>query len=150
RSIGYSVLRSGLLPSRMQIEEGGAGIDISGLGGHEDQWTPRPVPTWKESGTDQMHLTRERRKIIAGNNRPKLLGKDVEVANYTSDLLKGFTEMYQLLVAHREELLTRILPRFEWDEIRIIFRATQTYATLLYESFHPDRQRDTFERERLL
>jgi type 2 lantibiotic biosynthesis protein LanM len=150
RSIGYSVQRTGLLPARMQLEDGGAGLDISGLGGWGGQLTPRPVSVWKAEGTDQMHMTRERREIPTSKNRPTLLGKDVEVADYTDDILKGFTETYRLLMHHREAWLTHILPRFERDEVRVILRATRTYAILLSESFHPERLGDTFERERLL
>src|SRR5262249_38231112 len=139
QSMGYSVQRTGLLPSRMQIEDGGVGLDISGLGGWGGQFTPRPVAVWKGEGTDQMHLARERREIPASKNRPTLLGKDVEVADSTDDILKGFTEMYRLLVRHREEWLTRILPRFERDEVRVILRATRTYGLLLSESYHPER-----------
>lgn len=147
--IGYSVLRTGLLPSRTRVEEGKAGIDISGLGGQEGQFLPRPVPTWKESGTDQMHLQPEPYEIPSGWNRPKLPGQNIDIINYSSVILKGFTEMYRLLVRHREEWLDVILPRFEHDEVRIILRHTQTYATLLSESSHPDRQREAFACERL-
>jgi type 2 lantibiotic biosynthesis protein LanM len=148
RSIGYSVLRAGLLPSRRLIEEGDAGVDMSGLGGQEGQVTP-PVPIWKEEATDQMRLARERRTLSASKNRPKLLGEEVQASHYAADLLKGFTEMYRLLVRHQEGWLTRILPRFERDEVRVILRDTRTYMTLVSEGFHPEYLGDALERERL-
>jgi type 2 lantibiotic biosynthesis protein LanM len=149
QSIGYSVLRTGLLPSRMYIEEGKAGIDVSGLGGKEGQMTPWAVPVWKEGGTDQMRLKREHRTMSGAKNRPGLPGQDVETTDYIPDILKGFTEMYRLLVSHQEEWITQILPRFEHDEVRVILRATRTYGLLLSESYHPEHLRDAFEHERL-
>lgn len=148
-SIGYSVQQTGLLPSRVQVEDGGVGLDISGLGGRGGQLTPRPMPVWKAEGTDQMRITRERRELPGHKNRPTLLGKDVEVIDYADTILKGFTEMYRLLMQHREAWQTHILPRFERDEVRVILRATRTYGTLFNESLHPECLRDTFARERL-
>src|SRR5581483_7081820 len=114
---------------RIQLEEGGEGLDISGLGGHAGQVSPRPVPTWKESGTDQMRVGRELRKISGARNRPKLQGQEVEITNYTAEILKGFAELYRLLMHHQEECLTQILPRVEQDGIRVILRPTRTYTT---------------------
>jgi type 2 lantibiotic biosynthesis protein LanM len=94
-------------------------------------------------------MTRARREIQVSKNRPTLLRQNVEVASYSYDILKGFTEMYRLLMHHQEEWLIQVLPRFERDDVRVFLRPTRTYATLLSESFHPAHLRDTFERERL-
>lgn len=149
KSIRSSVLRIGLLPQRGQRKEGEEGIDVSGLGGQEGQQTPHPVPVWKASGTDQMHIAHEYLEIPESKNRPKLRGKSVEALDYMPSLLRGFTEMYQMLVKHREEWVMQILPRFEYDEVRAIMRHTRTYAALLSESYHPERLRDALEQEKL-
>ena len=54
-------------------------------------------------------------------------------------ITSGFTTMYQLLLKHRAELLADggPLTRFADDQVRVILRATRTYALLLQESFHP-------------
>jgi len=149
RPEGYSVLRTGLLPGRFQLEKGGAGRDISGLGGHAGQMSPQPVPTWKERGTDQVRLAREHREFPASQNRPRLQGHDVETTRYTTEILKGFMETYRVLMAHQQEWLTAILPRFERDEVRVILRPTGNYTPLLSDSLRPEHLRDAFERERL-
>lgn len=148
-SMGYSVWRTGLLPFHVRVEEEGPGLDVSGLGRSEGEVTPWPVPLWKAQGTDQMHLAREHQTIPSRQNRPKLNGQHVETAEYLTDILKGFAHLYRLLVRHREEWLTQILPRFEQDEIRLILRPTDSYATLLEGSYYPRRLRDGFDRERL-
>jgi type 2 lantibiotic biosynthesis protein LanM len=149
QSINYSVQRIGLLPQRFHIEGGGEGIDISGLGGKKGQLTPWTLPVWKEGRTDQMHIAQEQREIMEKKNRPKLHGEDIDVLRYEPYILKGFTEMYQLLIENREDVLTQLLPGFENDEVRVILRHTRTYATLLRESFHPERLGDALEQEKL-
>jgi len=146
--LNHSVLRIGLLPIRLWSNKEHEGVDISGLGGQEGQLTPRPVPRYTEIGTDQMRLVREQIKLEGGHNRPKLNGQDVETLDYCEQVINGFTRMYQLLITHRDELLTGLLPRFAHDEIRFIARATGIYTMLLNESFHPNMLRDALQRDR--
>ncbi|HET8840126.1 MAG TPA: type 2 lanthipeptide synthetase LanM family protein, partial [Ktedonobacteraceae bacterium] len=148
RSIDNSVFRIGLLPCRIWSSKDASGIDLSGLGGQEGQMTPFAVPRWEASGTDQMHLIRQQVEIPVGQNRPKLNGEDVDVLNYRTQLLQGFTNMYRLLQARRSELITEVLPRFAQDEIRLLFRPTRRYANLLLESFHPELLQDALARDR--
>lgn len=149
QSIGSSVLHTLLLPQRIYLENAGEGLDLSGIGGRKGQVTPFPVFTWKDSGTDQMHAARERQELPGSQNRPMLQEQEREVLPYEASFLKGFTEMYRLLIARREQLLTTMLPRFADDEIRIILRPTRAYALLLNESFHPQYLANELERERL-
>lgn len=149
QSINHTVLRTGLLPQRTQLEIDGEGIDISGLGGKGGQLTPRPISVWKELGTDNMHMERERRAIAEEKNRPKLRGQDVDVVEYTPHILQGFEEMYRLIIKYRAEYLSLQLLPFEQDEIRMILRNTRTYGLLLAESYHPERLQDALERDML-
>jgi lantibiotic modifying enzyme len=66
-------------------------------------------------------------------------------------IVSGFDKMYRCLLSHRNELLADGGPvaRFASDEVRVILRATYTYASLLDESFHPDVLRDALDRDRL-
>jgi type 2 lantibiotic biosynthesis protein LanM len=146
QTIGYSVLRIGLLPHRIWSNDQAVGIDLSGLGGQEGQRTPWPIARWQEPGTDQMHLVREHVKIQGSQNRPKLNNNAVNLLDYSEHIVVGFQRMYRLLMAEKEALLTEQLPRFAYDEVRLIVRPTKTYAKLLSESFHPDLQRNALER----
>lgn len=148
RAIGQSVWRVGLLPCRLWSNEQAMGIDVSGLGGQEGQLTPRPVSLWEEIGTDQTRLVRQRVEIPARQNRPKLNNYDVDVLDYRSDIIAGFTRMYWLLQERRHELIKEFLPRFAHDEIRLLMRPTIIYTHLLDEGSHPDLLRDALERDR--
>ncbi len=150
-TMNHSVLRVGLLPQHMWSDGESAGIDLSGLGSKFGQLTPHTVPRWEGAGTDQMHLLRTRVEIPAGLNRPMLDGMDVNILDYADAVVAGFTSLYQILLKHRDELLSNHGPiaACAEDEVRVIMRPTQNYAMLMGESFHPDVLRDALDRERL-
>jgi type 2 lantibiotic biosynthesis protein LanM len=150
-SVRDSVLRIGLLPERAWANEESEGVDISGLGAANGQLTPFKVSTWEAEGTDAMRFTRKRVEMIVGRHRPCFNGADVDVMDYTHAIADGFTRTYQLLLMHRDELLSEQGPLadFAEDEVRVIPRATRTYGILLEESFHPDMLRNGLDRDRL-
>jgi type 2 lantibiotic biosynthesis protein LanM len=136
-ALGYSALRVGLLPVRYWAEEGGGGVDLSGLGSAAGQLTPGTVPQWEEAGTDNMRIVRKRVPIGRAENRPTIDGDDADPLDHAEQIAAGFDSTYRLLLKHRSEL-REVLTRFSNDEVRVIARATQTYGTILRESFHPD------------
>lgn len=146
-AIGYSVLRVGLLPQRLWEDAESAGIDLSGLAALPGQLSPRPVPRWEGSGTDEMRLVRKRVEMPGEHNRPTLNGSDVNVLDYEDAIVAGFTNLYGTLLQHREELLAGLLQQFADDEVRAIMRATNFYGVLLRESFHPDVLRCGLDRD---
>ncbi len=151
KAITDSVLRIGLLPQRIWSNAESQGIDLSGLGAAAGQLTPYGVPQWERTGTDEMRLTRKPMAIAGEQNRPSLNDAEVDVLGYSKAIVAGFTRIYRLLVKHRKDLLSNDGPlvRFADDEVRVILRPTQTYASLLYESFHPDVLRNALDRDRL-
>ncbi|WP_376793646.1 type 2 lanthipeptide synthetase LanM family protein [Thermogemmatispora sp.] len=148
-AIGHSVLRVGLLPQRLWSNQEGEGIDMSGLGGQPGQLSPRPVPTWKGTGTDEMRLTNERVELPVKENRPRLNDQDINVLDYSQSVIEGFTRAYRLLMAERSELLETYLPRFADVEVRCVLRPTRIYTQLLVDSLHPNVLRDALDRDRL-
>jgi type 2 lantibiotic biosynthesis protein LanM len=152
RTINYSVLRVGLLPQRIWANAESDGIDMSGLSAAAGQLTPQSVLLLEGAGTDEMRFVRKRAPMGERANRPTLNDMEVDVLDYTDEIVTGFTDMYRMLGAYRDELLADGGPvtRFKDDEARVILRATRTYALLLQESFHPDVLRNALDRDRLM
>jgi type 2 lantibiotic biosynthesis protein LanM len=151
-ALASSVLAVGLLPERVWGNAESPGVDISGLGAAEGQMTPNAVLGVEEAGTDAMRIVRRRVPMAGSANRPSLNGADVVVTDYVDAIAVGFAAMYHMLLAQREALLAADGPLapFAQAETRVILRATQVYARLLQESFHPDVLRDALDRDRLL
>ena len=154
RTMRESVLEVGLLPRPIiyQDDDGVGGVDFSGLAGTAGQLTPTPVATWEESGTDRMRLVRRRIEMSGGQNLPSLDGAAHHTLDFSDDIIAGFERTYRLLHRHRDDLLAADGPvaAFADDEVRVILRATRTYAKVLQESRHPDLLRDALDRERFL
>lgn len=146
--VADSVLRVGLLPQITWGNTEAAGIDLSGLGGAKGQLTPEKVPKLVQVGTDTMRVERQQAVIPGSQNRPQLNQQEVNVQEYTDAITEGFTAVYGILLQHRPELL-KILDGFAADEVRVVMRASRTYALLLRESYHPDFLRDALDRDRL-
>lgn len=141
----YSVLRTGLLPLRLWADDDQPGIDMSGLGSAAGQLSPRGVPHWECTDTDEMHIVRKRMQMPESENRPTINGERVNAVDFVDAIADGFASTYQLLLNSRTDLLEAV-DRFSKDEVRVIVRGTHTYGTLLHESFHPDVLRDNGDR----
>jgi type 2 lantibiotic biosynthesis protein LanM len=149
--MAYSVLRIGLLPQRLWLGQSEEGVDISGMGSVEGQLSPKAVPNWKNLGTDEMRLTRQRVALQGGKNQPTYQGMAAQATDYRHALSAGFARMYRLLLHYRDELLAEggPLAHFSQDKVRFIVRPTMVYGKVLQESYHPDVLRDALDREQL-
>ncbi|WP_152627530.1 type 2 lanthipeptide synthetase LanM family protein [Streptacidiphilus melanogenes] len=144
-----SVYRTGLLPHLLLGDR--AAVDASGLGGDAGAPLPADAVTWADPGTDRMRLVRGPQVLTGAANRPSLAGVAAEPAAYLDALLDGFRAGYRAVASGRTELLGSQgwLARFAGAEVRVVVRPTQTYATLLAESTHPDVLRDAAQRDAL-
>jgi type 2 lantibiotic biosynthesis protein LanM len=140
-----SVMRIGLLPMLVTSQEGA--IDLSGLGGDPGSTAPFASASWDGGGTDTMRVVRKHLEFAGGRNRPAVEGAAADLASFTGTLIGGFNAAYQAIAEHREEL-GELAQRFARVQVRIVLRATQTYATLLNEGTHPDLLRDGLNRDR--
>lgn len=151
RELNYSVLRVGLLPQRLFTDMDREGLDVSGMGAAANQVTPFDIAKWKNAGTDEMCLVRDKGVFGGSPNRLIVDGSDVGALRYAEDIVAGFSEVYGVFIRYHDELQSAGGPLawFENDEVRVLVRATRTYARLLQESHHPDVLRDALDRDRL-
>lgn len=143
-----TVLRANMLPERWWGDGANAGVDLSGLTAQEGQLTPRPMLATADTGRDTMRMERRRMSIPAGENRARVHGREVTVNEFAEPLEAGFRRMYALLLEHRQELLGQ-LQSFAGCEVRLLFRNTMHYGTVLLESLHPHALGNAVDRDRL-
>ena len=150
QGMSHSVISVRLLPRVSYVEGVNNAIDFSALGARAGQEIPYPERRFESDGTDEMHVRQGNSVIPKGTHRPTLRGVEVSLGSRGSDLMQGYLDMYRLLLAHRESLLSPAGPlgTFAEVETRFIARVSQVYFILLDHSFHPDFLRDGLDRDR--
>jgi type 2 lantibiotic biosynthesis protein LanM len=137
QQIAASVMRTMLLPQWDIIQQDGNDLDLSGFGGGYEQ--VQTQMQWRDINTDVMQLELSETTIEPQGNAPTRNGEPVAPEAYLSDLTWGFEQMYQFLQQHRSQLLSVDSPlgQFVNQTLRYVFRATNTYAVILQQSYHP-------------
>jgi type 2 lantibiotic biosynthesis protein LanM len=134
-----SVARTGLLPSWEFSSDRRVARDISGLGSVTEQSSLGAVPRWRAVNTDHMHLVHEPKTERLGGNAPVLDGQPVDPQAHVAAITAGYERMYQHVQARCDELRAADGPLagFARQPVRYIYRATQVYQELIYQSLAP-------------
>ncbi|WP_058186950.1 type 2 lanthipeptide synthetase LanM family protein [Terracidiphilus gabretensis] len=139
-----SVLRVGMLP--WWRPHGGQLHDPSALGGVGGEEVQAMV--WQGVATDD--LTRQAVKVRAtrNGNVPFASGDQADPGRFVEDIVSGFREMYALLTAQREALLSAGGPLEALADapMRLVFRDTATYFSILKNSMDAGMLRDGADR----
>ncbi|HEU4586472.1 MAG TPA: type 2 lanthipeptide synthetase LanM [Gemmatimonadaceae bacterium] len=130
-----SVLRTGMLPA-WQDAGGDGAYDTGGLSADDDQATPFAALRWSAVNSDAMRLDRRRATTGSHPNLPRLAGRAMTPERHVSDVVLGFTRMYEWLAAHRDELLEPggPLARLAREEVRFLARPSSVYDHVLRRS----------------
>ncbi len=150
--LSESVIRTMLLPHWDIIKDENHDLDLSGFGGgHAQQLMGMQ---WRDVNTDAMQLEVTMLTMEAQGNAPTL--KDpatdqlmvIDPVGYLDALVVGFERMYEFLLQHRSALLDSQGPlqNFEYETLRYVFRATNTYAVTLQQSYQPDLMKSGIDR----
>ena len=87
-----------------------------------------------------------------GHHLPQLAGKPLAAARYPREITRGFARAWRCILGTRRarEAFARRLRRIRFTERRWIYRATQTYASILDASIQPAALRSARERGLLI
>jgi type 2 lantibiotic biosynthesis protein LanM len=142
--INDSVFRTGMLPRWELSPDGRSAIDVSSLGAVQEQQTSLQVPVWHHVNTDEMELRYQAGAIRLHANAPSLNGASLAPDDYVEQILYGFRRMYRCFRENRAELLAQGNPlrKLYREKIRILFRQTDVYHTLLESALEPEWLRD--------
>ena len=126
-----SVLRSHFLPDLVAGKNNSNLYDMSALGSFSEQQIAYDQFQWNNVNTDRMFLQQESHQILpVFPNIPRCNGNLFSYEAYSQSILNGFSEIYQLVLTHRDELLksNSILSVFKNREVRFVFRNTMVYG----------------------
>ena len=137
--ISRSVLKSGLLPS--WILQGEKAYDIGGISGPTSQ--KNSIHRGREKFIDR-NVVIEREIFQNTFNLPVLNGEFLLPFKYIEHIVRGFKEIYMLLMEHRDYLLSSHSPlnKLKGKKFRFIYRATRIYDQLLKKMLMPDFLKD--------
>jgi type 2 lantibiotic biosynthesis protein LanM len=145
RQMNTSVLHVGMLPWWRSSGPGMA-QDLSALGGVGGEEVV--AAEWQGMETDNLE-----RRVVTGRlprkgNVPFAPGQEANPALHVEEITAGFREMYKFLLSHRDALLESNSP---FDELarapmRLVFRDTSTYFSILKNSMDASLLRDGAER----
>ena len=137
REWAESVLGCMLLPTNAPF--GVFDIDVSGLAGKGGERSERMVVyRLTGAGTDEIRLTPEFFITQEQHNRPALNGRKAEPSTYVGAIVRGFTDTYETVFDHRDELAEQIRRGDLFvGEFRQVLRPTHVYARFLEASLHP-------------
>ncbi|MDT2236219.1 type 2 lanthipeptide synthetase LanM family protein [Paenibacillus larvae] len=141
-----TVMGSNLLPVHLFGTEQHKGLELSGLGGNEQE-TPFDVKQMEHINTDEMRVIRKKVMINGKSNRVTLQNQEIQLSDYEHHILQGFSDVCYLVCRSKPLIRQKIKDTFEHTPIRIIVRSTQKYSNLLMEANHPDYTRHQLERE---
>ncbi|GIN51001.1 bacteriocin formation protein [Bacillus paralicheniformis] len=148
KMLSKSIMASGMLPNLLyqRKDRNKSGVDLSGLGGKGNQRLPFEVAQIVDKGTDQAYLKKGIAFLEAGLNLPSYNGKFVNLHDYLSEIVEGFTAVYRFMAANKVELTSQ-LQGFKQVRVRAILRPTAVYGEFLRSLVHPDLLRDPVDQE---
>ncbi|HEY7349302.1 MAG TPA: type 2 lanthipeptide synthetase LanM family protein [Ktedonobacterales bacterium] len=146
--IADSVLHTGFLPSWQIDKNGHQAYDISGLRGPDELVFETIASRWEHVNTDRMELKSKPIKVEASTDYTSQNGISLLLAEHGEDVLTGFEHCYRFLLAHRESLLKPGSPLYDLkhQQLRLIYRNTQVYGSLLQCLLAPQYLRDGADR----
>lgn len=127
-------------------------LDLSALNGREsklDYKVLQPV----NQGTDEMRYEYKEFILKGSKNLPTLENDIVEIdyKHYKNQILTGFQAVYEMIIKNKAELLnSKVLEKFKNLKVRVLFRDTNQYATILMHMQHPQMLMDMLDREKAL
>ncbi len=133
--VGGTVLRTGLLPGR-GLGLGWRGVDSSAVGSLPGQQPEWEQPVILDAGSDHARIGAERVPVDAvAANHPS---PEPALREYWDQVLDGFTTLTDRLASlDRRGDLAPLLTMFADCPIRVVPRATETYAELARMLWHP-------------
>jgi type 2 lantibiotic biosynthesis protein LanM len=142
-----SVAGTALLPGWQLVPYGqgeGLKLDLSGFGGFAEKTPDHLTLKWQHVNTDNMVIEHEYTKLSPKQNRPFRKGVTTSPSDYSEAIATGFQQMYRFLIQHRDTLLSANGPlaTFAHQKVRLVFRNTSVYFTLLRNSLVPKFLRD--------
>lgn len=146
KEVRESVTSTHLLPSKIINIKNDKILEIGGLGASKEQEAPFQGKIIENYGTDEAKIKKRYGKILPKNNNPIYKNEVVEANQYVREIIDGFKDMYIWILENKILYKNKIKDIFGDCELRVLHRATNVYAQLLFTSYHPDLLTNNMDR----
>jgi len=147
RIIGKSVKGTCLLPTFAFQDEGGKGVDISGLNGKRAE-LPSKQLMLTEVNSDDIKFEFKKTFLENHSNIPMINDNKVSYLEYIDCIIHGYEEFIRFILDNKESVLIE-LNKFKDIKTRQIMKATNNYAYMLQFASHPNYTGDMIKLERM-
>lgn len=126
-----TVLRTGAVPKYAPDEEMS---DMAGFSTGQGDVTLE-IQGFSDVNTDLMELEQKQHPPVEGENLPRYEGKVVEPGENSDAILRGFSEMYRLLLDNKQAVLADDGPveslADRESRVRVLYRNTSAYSNII-------------------
>lgn len=134
-----SIFKTGFLPF-WNVGFDGNKVDMSGLGGGNNQTSLGKSEVWENIGNDKISFAYK--NVILQANKNLAFNEDEVVSNsleYLDEILDGFENTYRIILNNVDELISEgnLLDNFKHTVIRYVVRDTKIYGDLLRRLRNP-------------
>ncbi|WPF89941.1 type 2 lanthipeptide synthetase LanM family protein [Cyanobacterium aponinum AL20118] len=135
--IQESVFRTFLIPIEYSFLNDDVNVNVGGLAVEEEKKIQQIVIN--NINSDAMNLGLKEVVFTQRNNLPVLNNAILSPKDYLEDIVQGFKETYEFLLKKKKLLLSEESPflLLKNQNTRYLFRNTNTYNTILSNSYHP-------------
>lgn len=136
KKLKESVSSIALLPTFIISKE--QAIDIGGMSLTEPQRSPYKGHFIKGYELDNPQIVEDYGFIMPSQNNPKIAGTNVKADSYITNILLGFSCVYNWIRNNKKSYIEKLQQLFAHEKCRFVFRPTNNYARFLDTSYHPD------------
>ncbi len=146
KEVRWNSAQTSILPNWTWKGTDGIGVDLSALGGLNEQYVSLNLYQHLEDDTGDGKFGTDGVKIFPGENVLYLDNQAVSPWHYESELQEGFNQFFSTLKIHQPYVVEKI-KSFEGLSSRYVPRPTATYHYALQCSLHATLMRSTEERK---
>jgi type 2 lantibiotic biosynthesis protein LanM len=142
-----SVLGTHLLP-QWQVTGEGQYYCFSPLKVTDEEEKSQQIWQWKHINSDLMSLVRETVWVKPHDKSNSNNDIDASPEDYAEEIIAGFRQMYDLFARRKKVLLAPNSPltAFSGQKVRLVFRSTRVYFSILQKSLVPKLLREGIDR----
>ena len=143
--LNESVLRTCLLPllSKTNLFS----FDVSGFSARQNNLIQKYVIINKK--TDIMKMHKQFVNISNNNHIPQIGNQNYYPEDNITSIINGFKNCYNIILKHKNNITTNLIPNLKKCRVRVIMRNTAAYSKFLDASLHPKYLTSSTKRDNL-